>query len=66
VNALGRFPPGTLLELEDGRRARSAAPTRTPATFATPLARLVDPRSGAPGAPIDLAQGPRVKRALRG
>ena len=66
VNALGRFPPGTLLELEDGRRARSAAPTRTPATFAAPLARLVDPRSGAPGAPIDLAHGPRVKRALPG
>ena len=63
VNSLGRYPPGTLLELEDGRFARSISPVRSPATFAAPLARLQDP---APGAVLDLAKGPRVRRALPG
>jgi hypothetical protein len=66
VNALGRFPPGTLLELEDGRRVRSVSPVRTPATFATPLARLAGPQRPAQGPLVDLARGPRIKRALPG
>jgi hypothetical protein len=66
VNSLGRFPPGTLLELADGRRARSASPVRSPPLFAAPLVRLLDP-AGEPRGPIlDLAQGPAVKRALPG
>lgn len=66
VNVLGRYPPGTLLELEDGRRARSISPVRSPATFAAPLARLHDPRAATAMGILDLAKGPRVKRALPG
>lgn len=67
VNALGAFPPGTLVELADGRRARSAAPVRSRETFATPLARLCDAASGLPaGDLLDLAAGPAVRRALPG
>jgi hypothetical protein len=66
VNALGRYPPGTLLELEDGRYARSISPVRSPATFAAPLARLHGERPPSPQGILDLAKGPRVKRALPG
>jgi hypothetical protein len=67
VNALGAYPPGTLLELADGRRARSAAPVRSPELFAAPLVRLCDPQSGAPtGELVDLARGPPIRKALRG
>ena len=66
VNALGRFPPGTLLELEDGRRVRSISPVRTPATFATPLARIEVPPPPPSAAFVDLAKGGRIVRALPG
>ena len=41
INRIGRYPPGTLLELEDGRRVRSISPVRSPETFANPLVREV-------------------------
>jgi hypothetical protein len=66
VNALGRYPPGTLVELADGRRARSVAPTRSPETFATPLACLCDAAGALTEEQIDLAGGPAVVRALAG
>ena len=67
VNALGRHPPGTLLELEDGRLVRVAAPARSPELWAKPLVRPVDPRTHELLAEVeDLAQGPRVRRALPG
>jgi hypothetical protein len=67
VNTLGAFPPGTLLELADGRRARSASLVRGPDRFAAPLALLCDPATGAPCGPtLDLADGPLVRRALPG
>ena len=53
INALGAYPPGTLLKLEDGRVVRSAAPARSPETFATPLARCLRLADGSP-APDDL------------
>lgn len=53
VNALGAYPPGTLLRLEDGRVVRSAAPARSPETFAHPLARCLRLADGSP-APADL------------
>jgi len=53
VNALGAYPPGTLLKLEDGRVVRSTAPARSPETFATPLARCLRLADGSP-APGDL------------
>ncbi len=53
INALGAYPPGTLLKLEDGRVVRSATPARSPETFATPLARCLRLADGSP-APADL------------
>jgi hypothetical protein len=67
VNALGRHPPGTLLELEDGRFARVAAPARSPELWEHPLVRVLDPRTREPALEVlDLAQGPRVRRAVPG
>jgi hypothetical protein len=66
VNVLGRYPPGTLLELEDGRYARSVSPTRSPETFATPLVRVYDLKTRALADRLDLARGVGVRRALPG
>jgi hypothetical protein len=67
VNALGQYPPGSLLELADGHQARSASPVRSRETFAAPLARLCDPSTGAPTDQLlDLAKGPSVRRPLPG
>ncbi len=59
VNALGRHPPGTLLELEDGRYARVVAPARSAELWDRPLVRLLDLRTRqlAPEV-VDLATGP--------
>jgi hypothetical protein len=67
VNALGRHPPGTLLELEDGRFARVAAPARSAELWDQPLVRLLDPRTRqlVPEV-LDLARGPRIRRAVPG
>jgi hypothetical protein len=53
VNALGAYPPGTLLRLEAGRVLRSAVPARSAETFAHPLARCLRLPDGSP-APADL------------
>jgi hypothetical protein len=53
VNALGAYPPGTLLQLADGRIVRSAVPARGPDTFAAPLSRCVRLADGSP-APAEL------------
>lgn len=67
VNALGRYPPGTLLELDDGRLVRSVAPARSRETFEMPLVRPIDRETGAiAGDRIDLAQGGTVRRVLPG
>jgi len=67
VNALGRYPPGTLLELDDGRFARSVSPVRSPATFAQPLIRVYDIRTRALSSEReDLALAGEVRRALSG
>lgn len=67
VNALGAYPPGTLLELGDGRYARSVSPARSPETFARPLVRVYDLRTRAlSGARVDLALGGVVRRVLPG
>ncbi len=52
INALGAYPPGTLLRLEDGTVVRVATPARGPETFAKPLARPVRRSDGSP-APRD-------------
>ncbi len=53
VNALGAYPPGTLLRLEDGRIMRVAKPALTLEAFAHPVARCVRLANGSP-APSDL------------
>ncbi len=67
VNALGRFPPGTLLELADGRHGRSTAPARGEELWDKPLVRLLDPTTHRPvGELVDLARGGAIRRALPG
>jgi hypothetical protein len=67
VNALGRFPPGTVVELGDGRRARVAAPARGPELWDAPLLRILDPATGAPaGDLVDAARGVEIRRAVLG
>jgi HD domain len=65
VNALGAYPPGTLLRLEDGRVLRSAVPARSAETFAHPLARclrLPDGSSAPAELPlVDLQGGEKVQ-----
>jgi hypothetical protein len=67
VNALGRFPPGTLVELADGRFGRSTAPARGEELWDKPLVRLLDPATRQPvGELVDLARGGVIRRALPG
>ena len=66
VNVLGRYPPGTLLELEDGRYARSVSPSRGRDQFATPIVRVYDLKTRALAERVDLALGGAVRRALPG
>jgi hypothetical protein len=67
VNALGRWPPGTPVELDGKRFGRVAVPSRGEALWERPLVRLADPASGAllPER-VDLAQGGQVVRAFPG
>jgi hypothetical protein len=51
VNALGAYPPGTLLRLPDGRIVRSALPAGSPEHFAQPLARCLRLTDGSPAPP---------------
>jgi len=51
INALGAYPPGSLLKLPDGRIVRSAAPARGPDTFAQPVARCLRLADGSPAPP---------------
>ena len=68
LNALGAYPPGTLLQTEDGRVFRSVAPARGVDTFAAPLARLLQGPGGAPAGddapPVEL-RGAGKLRVLR-
>jgi hypothetical protein len=68
VNALGRFPPGCILQLTDGRVVKTLSLVRVPETFAKPRSRLVREASGAaPRADIvvDLAFEGQPKKLLR-
>jgi hypothetical protein len=66
VNAMGRFPLGTLLNLADGRVGRVVSPVRACETFALPLVRverLADRAAFVPEAIVDLAHpdAPRIE-----
>ena len=68
VNVMGQWPPGTLLELADGRIVRSISTARDMQTWGTPLARIeVDENRQhiTDDFPmIDLAQEGRIVREL--
>jgi hypothetical protein len=67
VNALGRYPPGTLVELADGGLGRVAAPARGPDLWDRPLVKRLDPQSRLPtGVLVDTFRDGAVRRALAG
>lgn len=62
INALGRYPPGTLLRLDDGRLVEVVRAPAEPATWGTPVCRVLREADGrAPAAPaplVDLSLDP--------
>jgi hypothetical protein len=67
INQLGRYPPRTLLELDDGRLVRSISPARSPETFANPLVRAVNDGAQATiGEAVELDRLGAVRRVLPG
>ena len=58
INRMGKYPPGTLLKLADGRGVRTTSVVRSKETFGQPRAVVVRGADGKPAAPaaIDLAQ----------
>jgi len=67
VNALGLHPPGSLLELADGRVVRVAAPPASAERFARPVVQHTQPGTRLPAGPaFDLEEGEIVRRVLPG
>jgi hypothetical protein len=67
VNALGRHPPGTLVELTDGALARVASPARGQDLWDRPLLKRLDPVSRLPTGPLlDGARDGSIRRVLPG
>lgn len=67
VNTLGMHPPGTLLELGDGRIVRVAYPPASRERFARPAVQHTQPGTRLPAGPVfDLEPGDQVRRALPG
>ncbi len=67
INAVGKYPPGTLLELDDGRWVRSRSVTRSPETFAKPISFVVREANGAHPkvqAILDLAWEGKVRKVV--
>ena len=67
TNAVGKYPPGTLLELDDGRWVRSRSVTRSPETFAKPISFVVrEPDGTHPKvqAILDLAWEGKVRKVI--
>lgn len=59
INRLGRYPPGTVLRLQDGRLVVSTSGARSPELFERPMCRVVLEVDGRPPAqmyPLDLAE----------
>ena len=67
INALGRHPPGTLVELDDGSHGRMVAPARSPQLWDRPLVRRLDPKTRlATGALVDTGKDAAIRRAVPG
>lgn len=67
INRMGRYPPGTVLKLEDGRIVRTTSVVRSPETFAVPRAMLVRNPDGKPPAAataVDLAQDGKIASVI--
>jgi hypothetical protein len=68
INVLGAYPPGTLLQTEQGHIARSVAPSQAPDGFAAPKVRCLRLPDGKPAPadapPLDLRNAGRI-RVLR-
>lgn len=69
VNHLGKYPPGTLLKLRDGRWVVSISGARSPNTFARPLCRVLrgaDGQAVVAGPDVDLALGGAIAEVVPG
>lgn len=69
INHLGRFPPGTRIQLADGRVVTVVSGVRSPGTFDKPRAvviREADGRVPTERVVVDLATEGQVARVLRG
>lgn len=69
INHLGRFPPGTRIQLKDGRVVRVVSGVRSPGTFDKPrtvVTRLADGTVPTEEIVVDLAVEGEVGRVLRG
>jgi len=67
VNSIGKYPPGTLLELDDGRWVRSRSVSRSPETFSKPIAFVVRNADGSRPkvqAILDLAWEGKVRKVV--
>ena len=67
VNSLGRYPPGSLLELEDQRWAMVTSGARSEETFETPLCvitRLADGSEPKEAVTLDLAEDGKIQRVI--
>ncbi len=67
VNAMGKYPPGTMMLLADGSIAVSIGICRSKETFATPVVRVVRDSSGTAPAEttiVDLSEGGEVRLVL--
>lgn len=56
INRMGKYPPGTVLKLADGRAVRTTSVVRSPETFALPRAVTL----AKPHEIVDLAKGPKI------
>jgi len=68
INQLGLFPPGTIMELGDGRWVTSVSGARSAALFSRPLCMVVRAADGSlldEPELYDLAEGGEVERVIR-
>ncbi|MCA1828661.1 MAG: HD domain-containing protein [Myxococcales bacterium] len=64
INRMGKYPPGTLLKLADGRIVRTLSTVRSVETFAQPRSMVVRGADGKPptvAIPVDLAQDVKIE-----
>jgi hypothetical protein len=67
VNLMGQYPPGTVLELKDGRQVRSTSFARSPQTWARPLVYVYRENDGSwprERVVVDLSRTGRVVRVV--